>query len=109
MSGDRISVDYDRLAELQQNLDKAVGVLSNEFENMLVLAVAVGDARLAARTNAFRDSWDKRRRDITGNLEWLRDSIKNIHTQLAETDLQLAQGLEAPAAKSVGGPAPKAV
>lgn len=90
-------VDYDRLAELERNLDTAVRVVGSEFENMASLSFAVGDIRLAAATNLFRDSWDKRRLDIMKNLEWLRDSVGNIQTQLAETDTSLASGLSAPA------------
>jgi len=97
MSGDQMKVDYDQLAELKGNLDIAVRVVGSEFESMLALAGAVGDARLALATNAFRDSWDKKRLDIVANLEWLRDSINNIQTQLAETDASLASGLTTPA------------
>ena len=93
MSGQQMKVDYERLGELESNLDFAVRVVGNEFESMLALATAVGDFRLAARTNEFRDSWDKRRLDIVKDLEWLRDSVKNIHTQLKETDASLASGL----------------
>ena len=107
MSGDQMRVDYDQLGELQTNLDTAVRVVGNEFENMLTLAGAVGDARLALRTNQFRDSWDKRRLDIVNNLEFLRDSVKNIHEQLSGTDTQLAAGLTAPASGS--GASPQAV
>jgi len=107
MSGNQMRVDYDRLGELQTNLDTAVRVVGNEFENMLTLAGAVGDTRLALRTNQFRDSWDKRRLDIVNNLEFLRDSVKNIHEQLSETDTQLASGLTAPATGS--GTSPQAV
>jgi hypothetical protein len=97
MSGEQMRVDYDRLGELQKNLDTAVRVVGSEFENMLALGVAVGDFRLAARSNQFRDSWDKRRLDIVNNLEWLRDSVKNIHEQLSGTDAALASGLTSPA------------
>ncbi len=93
MSAEQIRVDYDRLRELEGDLNTAVGVVGNEFESMLALAMAVGDGRLAARTNEFRDSWDKRRLDIVNSLEWLRDSVKNIHEQLAATDVELAKGL----------------
>lgn len=96
MSGETMRVDYDRLRELEGNLDVAVRVVGAEFENMLHLAAAVGDSRLADRTNGFRDSWDKRRLDIMHNLEWLRDSVKNIHEQLLEVDSTLAQELTAP-------------
>jgi hypothetical protein len=107
MSGDQMRVDYDRLGELQTNLDTAVRVVGSEFENMITLAYAVGDGRLAARTHQFRDSWDKRRLDIVNNLEWLRDSVKNIHEQLSGTDAALASGLTTPA--TTGGPTPQAV
>lgn len=100
MSGDQMRVDYDRLGDLEKNLSTAITVVGSEFESMLALAGAVGDGRLAARTNEFRDSWDKHRLDIVKNLEWLRDSVKNIHDQLSETDLKLASGLTSPAASS---------
>lgn len=102
-------VDYGRLAELEDNLDTAVRVVGTEFESMLALTVAVGDARLADRTTAFRDSWDKRRLDIVNDLEWLRDSVKNINTQLADTDASLASGLTDPASGASGAATPGAV
>lgn len=109
MSGTQMRVDYDRLGELKKNLDTAVTVVGSEFESMLALAGAVGDGRLAARTNEFRDSWDKRRLDIVNNLEYLRDSVKNIAEQLAETDAQLASGLTTPSPAAGSGTSPQAV
>ncbi len=97
MSGEQMRVDYDRLADLEQNLSTAVRVVGREFENMAALSFAVGDNQLAHRTNQFRDSWDKKRIEIVDNLEWLRDSVMNIRTQLADTDAALASGLTAPA------------
>lgn len=108
MSGDQMRVDYDRLAELERNLGTAVRIVGREFESMATLASAVGDGSLARRTNEFRDSWDKRRLEILGNLEWLQESVANIHTQLSETDASLASGLTTPAPTS-SGPGPQAV
>ena len=102
MSGDHMKVDYNRLGELQKNLDTAVRVVGHEFENMLALAAAVGDPRLAARSNEFRNSWDKRRLDIVNNLEYLRGSVQSIHDQLSKTDATLASGLTTPA--PIAGP-----
>jgi len=93
MSGTQLRVDYNRLGELQQNLDLAVRVVGAELENTNSLSMAVGDGRLSSRTREFRDSWDKRRLEIVGNLEWLRDSVKNICEQLEEADATLASGL----------------
>ncbi|WP_168626561.1 MULTISPECIES: hypothetical protein [unclassified Cryobacterium] len=107
MAGGDLRVDYNRLGELETNLTAAVDTVGREFESMLTLSHAVGDHRLAARTVEFRDSWDKRRLEIVKNLEWLRDSVRNIHTQLAETDASLANGLTNPPAGN--GPAPQAV
>ena len=109
MSGDQMRVDYNRLGELKKNLDTAVRVVGNEFESMLALAGAVGDGRLASRTNEFRDSWDKRRLDIVNNLEYLRDSVQSIHDQLSEADATLASGLTTPAPTAGNGTSPQAV
>lgn len=109
MAGDQMKVDYNRLGELETNLSTAITVVGSEFESMLTLAGAVGDNRLASRTNEFRNSWDKRRLDIVNNLEWLRDSVKNIHEQLAETDKQLASGLTTPSPSPSPSPRPPVV
>lgn len=109
MPGDHMKVDYNRLGELQKNLDRAVRVVGHEFENMLALAAAVGDPRLAARSNEFRNSWDKRRLDIVNNLEYLRDSVQSIHEQLSETDATLASGLATPASTAGAGASTPAV
>jgi len=109
MAGDQIKVDYDRLAELRDNLQFAVEVMSRETESGIDIAFAVGDARLGSAANEFRNSWDKHRLDIRERLEWLRDSVANIHEQFSSVDAELAKGLQAPPAKSAGPNIPKAV
>ncbi|QEO10651.1 hypothetical protein [Protaetiibacter larvae] len=93
-----LRVDYDRLGELHRNLELAVTAMSRETETSIDVAIAVGDARLGVAANSFRDSWDKHRLDIRDRLQWLRDSVGNIHDQLSGTDTELAKGLTAPPA-----------
>lgn len=92
-----MKVDYNRLADLESNLTTALNVISNEFESAQTLSFAVGDSRLGQRSVQFRDSWDKHRLDIRDELEYLRDSVKNIATELEKVDANLATGISTPA------------
>jgi len=107
MSADKMTVDYDDLAQLETRLTKVVNVLNSELEATAVLAANCGDAGLGVKIIAFGQSWNKHRFDIRDTLEWLRDSVKNIHTTLEETDATLAAGLTAPATPTpTPGPSP---
>ena len=88
-----IKIDYERLGELKTNLDLAIDVMGRETESGIDIAFAVGDLRLAGAANEFRDSWDKHRLDIRDRLEWLRDSVANIHDQFSEVDSEFARML----------------
>jgi hypothetical protein len=103
MAGEQMKVDYDRLGELQQNLNTALTVLNHDRESASDLQNAVGDLRLGRAARDFSDSWDKHRLDIRDRLQWLHDSIKNIHEQLAQVDTDLASGLTSPSSGSGGG------
>lgn len=107
----QMRVDYDRLGELVSNLDVAVRVVGNEWESTQTLGSAVGHSGLSNQTALFRDTWDKRRLDLVAQLEWLRNSIQNIQTQLADVDASLATGLTQPPASGAGsaGTTPQAV
>jgi len=89
-----IKIDYERLGDLKNNLDLAIDVMSRETESGIDIAFAVGDRSLALAANHFRDSWDKHRLDIRDRLEWLRDSVANIHDQFSEVDSEFARALE---------------
>lgn len=108
MSG-HIKVDYGQLGELEQKLSRVVSVMSTELEASATLATMVGDAGLAAKVIGFGQSWNKHRFEIRDNLEFLRDSVKNIHEQLESVDAHLASGLEPDAGGAGAASAPKAV
>lgn len=97
MSASDIRVDYSQLGDLRSNLDLAIRVVDREFESMATLAYAVGHYRLGIQGNAFRDSWDKRRLDTIQKLQWLRDSVQQIESELSNVDQTLSDGLTQPA------------
>jgi hypothetical protein len=108
--GEQMKVDYDRLGELQHNLNTALTVMNHDVESAWDLQQVVGDARLGRAARDFSDSWDKHRLDIRDRLQWLHDSIKNISEQLVQVDTDLANGLTTPPSGSGGGGrAPQAV
>lgn len=96
-SASQMKVDYDMLAELEAHLTNALNVLGMDLESSATIAAHSGDPRLGARIAEFSTSWNKHRFDIKADLEWLRDSVKNIAVQLSEVDKSLAQGLATPA------------
>jgi len=89
----QLRVDYNDLFFLEQKLTTVLGVIGNELESTVVLSAHCGDARLGGRVIDFGQSWNKHRFEIRDTLEWLRDSVKNIATQLEEVDATLASGL----------------
>jgi len=93
-----MKVDYEMLSDLEAHLTNALNVLGMDIESSATIAANSGDARLGGTIVAFNQSWIKHRYDIKENLEWLRDSVKNIAVQLSDVDKSLAQGLKAPAA-----------
>jgi hypothetical protein len=101
-SSEQVKVDYEHLGALQEELTTALEVIGREFESTAALAVASGDPALGERIIAFGSSWNKHRYDIRDRLTWLRDSVKNIHHQLAAVDDQLARGLGAPSPREGG-------
>lgn len=103
-SSSQMKVDYDMLSELEAHLTNAVNVLGMDLESSATIALHSGDARLGARIADFSTSWNKHRFDIKENLEWLRDSVKNIAIQLSDVDKSLAQGLTAPASTTPASP-----
>ncbi|PZQ90812.1 MAG: hypothetical protein DI534_06400 [Leifsonia xyli] len=102
MAGD-LKLDYERMGELQRNLNTALTVLNHDVESAWDLQSVVGDARLGRAARDFSDSWDKHRLDIRDRLQWLHDSIKNIQEQFAQVDTDLANGLANPQAGTSGG------
>jgi hypothetical protein len=82
--GEQMKVDYDRLGELQHNLNTALTVMNHDVESAWDLQQVVGDARLGRAARDFSDSWDKHRLDIRDRLQWLHDSVKNISEQLKQ-------------------------
>ncbi|MEP6481210.1 MAG: hypothetical protein ABJA94_04295 [Rhodoglobus sp.] len=106
-SSEQMKVDYDHLAALEEELNKALAVIGREFEATAALAVAVGDGTLSAHAIDFGNSWNKHRFDIRDRLTWLRDSVKNIQHQLSQVDEKFAAGLKAPPTpKPSPGPTP---
>lgn len=96
-SSSQMKVDYEMLSNLEAHLTNALNVLGMDIESSATIAANSGDARLGTTIVGFNQSWNKHRYDIKANLEWLRDSVKNIATQLSDVDKSLAQGLAAPA------------
>jgi uncharacterized protein YukE len=92
--GAQLRVDYDNLSQLDRRLTRIVDTMSNESDNMSALAGAVGDSRLADRLIEFGNGWKIHRDQIRENLEWLRDSVRQIHTEFENTDAELAAGVE---------------
>src|SRR5690606_41607879 len=108
--GEQMKVDYDRLSELQHNLNTALTVMNHDVESAWDLQQVVGDARLGRAARNFSDSWDKHRVDIRDRLQWLHDSIKNISEQLVQVDTDLANGLASqPSGHGCGGRCHQAV
>jgi len=103
-SSSQMKVDYDMLSELEAHLTNALNVLGMDLESTATIAAHSGDPRLGLRIADFSTSWNKHRYDIKENLEWLRDSVKNIATQLSDVDKSLAQGLTAPAGSVPASP-----
>lgn len=89
----QVKLDYEQLHELEQHLTNALDVLAMDIESSGTIAAASGDARLGAHIVDFNRAWNKHRYDIKDQLEWLRDSVKNIAEQFAETDRTLATGI----------------
>lgn len=92
-SSSQVKLDYDALTELEGHLTNALNVLGMDIESSATIAVASGDTRLGARILEFNRSWNKHRYDIKDQLEWLRDSVKNIADSFADVDKNLASGL----------------
>lgn len=101
-SSSQVKLDYDALTDLEGHLTNALNVLEMDIESSATIALAVGNARLGSEVMEFNQSWNKHRYDIKDNLEWLRDSVKNIATQLSDVDKSLASGLTAPASPGAG-------
>ncbi|AYF98519.1 hypothetical protein [Protaetiibacter intestinalis] len=91
---DRLRIDYDDLATLDSGLTRAITALEHDGESAETLAGAVGDARLADRIRGYSHGWAVHRGHIRENLVWLRDSVKQIHTEFEATDSDLAKGLK---------------
>jgi len=89
-SSTQVKLDYDALSDLESHLTNALNVLGMDIESSATIAVASGDTRLGARVLEFNQSWNKHRYDIKAELEYLRDSVKNIAAQFEETDRSLA-------------------
>ncbi len=90
----QLKVDYDDLQQLDVRLTAVISTMREDGQNMSALATAVGDERLATRVREFGSSWAVHRHNIRENLEWLRDSVRNIHEDMAATDAELAAGLK---------------
>jgi hypothetical protein len=96
-SSSQIKVDYEMLGDLESHLSNALHVLEMDIESAVTIAAATGSVHLGAKIVQFNQDWNKHRYDIKDNLEWLRDSVKNIATQLGDADKSLATSLTAPA------------
>lgn len=92
-SGDSMKVDYGHLDDLHKQLSSALKVIGLELESSVGLAANCGDAGLGGKIIDFGQSWNKHRFDIRDELTWLRDSVKNIHDKLEESDKTLADGV----------------
>jgi hypothetical protein len=90
-----LRVDYDDLSTLDTKLTHIVGSMKNDNHTTSDLAAAVGDARLADKINEFGHSWSIHRGQITEELEWMRDKVREISDGFKGTDTDLAAGLKA--------------
>jgi hypothetical protein len=106
MANGQIKVDYDNLADLSTKLTTALETIGRELEDSVVLSSQCGDAGLGAKIVGFGQSWNKHRFDIRDSLEWLRDSVSNIQTQLESVDTELAAGLTSGGNSSSNAPQP---
>ena len=89
-----IKIDYNDLDDLVQELNTILSAFTEDEGAAGRLGDAVGDSHLAGRVRAFASDWRKHRLDLRDDLEWLRDSVKNIQQKMAETDSTLSDGLK---------------
>ncbi|WP_395640620.1 hypothetical protein [Pseudolysinimonas sp.] len=82
--GSGIDVDYVRLDALDVDLTRALGTLTDDLEVSAGLALVVGDAGLAAAAIDFGQDWNFHRFVIRDQVEWLRDSLRNVRVSLQE-------------------------
>jgi uncharacterized protein YukE len=106
MANGQIKVDYESLADLSTKLTTALDTIGRELEDSVVLSAHCGDARLGVKIVSFGQSWNKHRFDIRDTLEWLRDSVDNIQTQLESVDTELAAGLNGGGSSPANAPQP---
>lgn len=88
-----VKINYSDLESLESDLNTVLDAFGDDEGAAGRLGDAVGDDHLADRARSFASDWRKHRHDLRDDLEWLRDSITNIKTKMAETDTTLAQGL----------------
>lgn len=82
--GRGIEVDYRRLGALEVDLTRALDTLTDDLEISIGLAAVVGDGGLAGATLEFGQSWNFHRFAIRDQVEWLRDSLRNVVVALQE-------------------------
>lgn len=88
-----VKINYSDLESLESDLNTVLDAFDDDKGAADRLGDAVGDHHLADKVRDFSSDWRKHRLDLRDDLEWLRDSITNIKTKMAETDTALAQGL----------------
>lgn|GEM_PF-2390479 len=88
-----VKINSSDLEKLESDLNTVLDAFGDDEGAAGRLGDAVGDSHLADRARSFASDWRKHRLDLRDDLEWLRDSIANIRTKMAETDTTLAQGL----------------
>jgi hypothetical protein len=94
VASNSIKVDYDDLNALDVKLTGIVNTMGTDGTTMTTLADAVGDYRLSQKIVDFAKSWAVHRYQINEDIEWIRDQVRKIATELEKTDADLASGLK---------------
>ncbi|MBG6056294.1 hypothetical protein IWX81_002726 [Salinibacterium sp. CAN_S4] len=92
--GGLLRVDYGDLSLLEGRLTQIVSSMKSDNHTTSDLAAAVGDPRLAGKITEFGDSWSVHRGQISEEIEWMRDKVREISDGFATTDGDLADGLK---------------
>jgi len=99
-----LKLDLDQLDLLKTRLDKALDVINSESNMAGEVGGLVGDSRFSGRIDDFAGDWNKHRRDIRDNLEWLKDSVGKIGDSFTDIDDNLADSLTAPPKPAAANP-----